>query len=87
MPWIFKWNPLVKKIAGDCVTFVDDMRVTGFSIENCWQCGRQSSAAMQHLGMQEAARKRKPPSLDADAWAGCVAKTDNCVDKTVAQDK
>ena len=63
------------------------MRVAGFSLENCWQCGRRLASVLQRLGIQEAARKRKPPSLDADAWAGSVAKTDACVEKTITQAK
>ena len=86
-PWICKWNSKEGRIAGDFVVFVDDMRVCGFSVENCWQCGRRLSSVMQNLGVQEAARKRRPPSLDAEAWAGCVVKTNNCVDKTVTQAK
>ena len=33
--WIYKWNRHVKQIAGDMVSFMDDMRVMGHSIENC----------------------------------------------------
>jgi len=87
MPWIYKWDSNVKKIAGDFVIFVDDMRVTGHSMENCWQCGRRLSSYIQRLGIQEAARKRKPPSLNADAWAGSVVKTENLVEKTITQGK
>ena len=66
MPWAYKLNLNYQKIAGAFVLFVDDMRVTGFTQENCWQCGRRLSSVLQMLGIQEAARKRKPPSLDAD---------------------
>jgi len=37
LPWIFKWNSVELRIAGDCVIFVDDSRLTGYSIENAWQ--------------------------------------------------
>ena len=82
-----KWNEHVNSLAGDLVTFVDDMRVMGYSIENCWQCGRKLSATLQFLGIQEAARKRTSPTLNANAWAGCVAKTDGLVSKSIAQAK
>ena len=86
-PWICKWNSKLNRIAGDFVVFVDDMRVCGSSVENCWQCGRRLSSVLQSLGIQEAARKRKPPSLDAEAWAGSVVKTEDCVEKTITQSK
>ena len=38
LPWIYKWNPNVGAIAGDFISFVDDYRITGFSVENCWLC-------------------------------------------------
>jgi len=87
MPWIYKWNDIVKAIAGDLISFVDDFRITGYSVENCWQCGRRLASRLQHLGIQEAARKRTPPSLLADPWAGAIIKTFNEVTKTVSQEK
>ena len=42
---------------------------------------------IQNLGVQEAARKRRPPSLGAEAGARCVVKTNNCVDNNVTQAK
>ena len=65
-PWLFKWNEKAGQIAGDYVSFVDDFRVTGFSVENCWNCARRLASRSQHLGMQEAARKRSAPTLKAE---------------------
>ena len=87
MPWIFKWNSVELRIAGDCVIFVDDSRLTGFSIENAWQIARRLASIFQSLGIQEAARKRKPPSLDAGPWAGCVVKTNGLAIKMISQEK
>ena len=43
---------------------------------------------MQHLGIQDATRKKRPPSLDAQAWAGCIIKMDGeNVEKMVSQEK
>ena len=67
---------------------MDDMRVTGYSVEACWQAGRQLASRLQFLGIQDAARKKRPPSLDAQAWAGCITKTSSVeVEKTISQDK
>ena len=69
------------------VSFMDDIRVMGHSIKNCWQCSRRLASIIQYLGNQDAARKRTPPSLNAGAWAGCVAKTEGSVTKTITQEK
>ena len=45
------------------------------------------SSIVQWRGIQEAARKRTAPTLLADAWAGCVSKTQNSVEKTITQAK
>ena len=88
MPWIYKLDSRVGRIACDQVKFMDDFRSTGYSVESCWQAGRQVASRLQFLGMQDAARKKKPPSLDAQAWAGCIIKTDGeDVEKTVSQEK
>ena len=63
MPCVYKLNMIVNKIAGDYVVFFDDIRVLGLSVKNCWQCGRKLSSNIQFLGIQDAARKKKPPSL------------------------
>ena len=34
-PWVYKWNSRFKCIAGDIVTFVDDIRPTGKDFDHC----------------------------------------------------
>ena len=34
MPWVLTLNMIDNKIAGHCVTFLDDIRVLGFSVVN-----------------------------------------------------
>jgi hypothetical protein len=36
LPTVMKWKTIAGRIAGDIVGFVDDLRLTGFSIENAW---------------------------------------------------
>jgi hypothetical protein len=72
LPYVMKWNDVADAIAGDVKTFVDDLRGTGFSFENAWQVARQLGSRFQYLGIQEAARKRRPPSQTPGAWAGSV---------------
>jgi len=69
------------------VSFIDDMWISGYSIEYCWQCTRRIASILQYLGIQEAARKRTSPSLLADAWSEYVARTKDSVTKTITQAK
>ena len=50
------------KPAGDAVMYMDDGRPVGESEEGCRQVGRALSSRLNHLGQQDAARKRRPPS-------------------------
>ena len=67
LPWLCEWNESAQAMSGDFVSFIDDFRITGYSVENCWQCGRRLGSRLQSLGIQEAARERKPPSLAPEA--------------------
>jgi len=87
LPWVYKWNETARAISEDVVSFVDDFRIVGYLVENCWQCGRRIASRLQHRDVQDAARKRKPPSLTPGAWAGTVAHTNETVTKTVTQEK
>ena len=67
-----KWNDIADRIAGDVESFVDDLRMSGHSVENIWQVSRQIAARVQYLGIQDAPRKRRPPSQRPGAWAGAM---------------
>ena len=88
-PKVMKWvsNPGV--VAGDAVTFVDDVRLTGFSKENCHDVHRQFASRFQWLGMQDAPRKFRPPSqANAGAWTGTIFRvTATNITKSVTQEK
>lgn len=88
-PKVMKWNSKVSDIAGDVITFVDDVRMTGHSKENCHWVHRQFSSRMQWLGMQDAPRKFRPPSqLNAGAWMGTIFRIgDKAISKSVCQNK
>jgi hypothetical protein len=53
LPRVIKWNRKSGSISGDVVTFVDDLRGSGHSLENSWQVSRQLSARMQYLGIND----------------------------------
>eukprot|EP00978_Attheya_sp_CCMP212_P042877 scaffold269462_cov51-Attheya_sp.AAC.1 len=72
MPLIYK----VRKdgtIAADIVCYVDDNRVTAGSEEDAWRLSSRVAKSASWLGLQDAARKRRPPSQRPGPWAGCVA--------------
>jgi hypothetical protein len=72
-----KWNQAAKAIAGDVVTFVDDLRASGHSVDNLWQVSRQLGSRLQYLIIQDALRKRRPPSQTTGAWAGGIFSSAN----------
>ena len=87
-PWVMKWNSRTNSIAGDSVTYMDDIRIVGSSAENAWQVGRQLASRLQYFGIQDAPRKHCPPSKTPGAWAGSVQHiSDTAVSKTVTQAK
>jgi hypothetical protein len=53
-PWVFKYRSVDGKIAADFFVYVDDVRVTGFSMETCWQCTRKVAGMYTFLGIQDA---------------------------------
>jgi hypothetical protein len=88
LPTVMKWNEDVNRIAGDMVAFVDDLRLSGFSIENAWAVARHILSRLQYLGIQDAPRKRRPPSQSPGAWAGAIFKiTPEKISISVSQSK
>jgi hypothetical protein len=56
---------------------VDDLRATGNCEREAWTASQRVSSVLASLGIQDAARKRRPPSLNAGPWKGSVANTSN----------
>ena len=93
-PKVMKWKTDLEAgggghVAGDVVTFVDDVRATGYSKGNCWDVYHQFASRVQFLGMQNAPRKFRPPSqTNAGAWTGTIFKIGSShITKTVSQEK
>ena len=75
LPWVSK----VKadgSLAAEFFIYVDDVRIAGQTEHEVWNAVRQISALSGYLGIQDAARKRRPPSKHAGAWAGSMIYTD-----------
>jgi hypothetical protein len=76
LPWVSKIRLGDKCIACDVVIFVDDLRVTGPTKNEAWQAAQRAAALLNHLGIQDAPRKRRDGSQAPGAWSGCVLRTD-----------
>ena len=84
-PKVYKWDMYAKRIAGELIAYIDDLRSIGFSLEQAWLIARRVGSYLQYLGIQDAARKRR---LDEGPWAGGMFSTaNNKVTKTVTQAK
>ena len=73
-PWVSK----VREdgvIASDLVGYVDDLRPSGPSRQEAWKAARRTASILNHLGLQDAARKRRDSSQTPGAWAGSVVVT------------
>eukprot|EP00980_Cylindrotheca_fusiformis_P021935 scaffold8770_cov167-Cylindrotheca_fusiformis.AAC.2 len=89
-PWVYLWDAQRECIAGSIVTFVDDGRGSGSSVEHAWQLLHRAATRFQYLGLQVAIRKIRPPAVGCPpgAWAGMIAEaTHEGIFKTVAQAK
>ena len=74
LPRVFKWNDKLKVIAGDCKTFVDDLRSIGATKELCHAVTHQVETMMGYLGLQDATRKRRPDSQAPGEWTGTITR-------------
>eukprot|EP00978_Attheya_sp_CCMP212_P013320 scaffold33445_cov54-Attheya_sp.AAC.2 len=75
MPWVYKVRLSDGKIAVDVFGFVDDFRQTGNSQKKAWLAGRQVASRSNHLGIQDAPRKRRDGSSTPGAWTGSIIRT------------
>jgi hypothetical protein len=97
LPGSDEYDPALPRIAKiredglqacDEVTFVDDGRILGPTRELTTLATRQVAAGIQHMGCQEAARKRRPVGQRNGAWAGNVVHTDLGLDRRfISQEK
>ena len=58
LPNVYKYDRINKKIAGDLIGYVDNLRTLGFTLEEAWQIARQVASRLQYMGVQDAGRKR-----------------------------
>jgi hypothetical protein len=87
-PKVMKWDSKNNWIVCDLVVFVNDLRGSVPSVELTWAVYQVVASRIQYLGIQEASRKRCPPTRTPGAWAGGGFKMSAThVSITVSQDK
>ena len=70
LPFVIQWDDVRECIAGAVSVFVDDGHGSGKDEEHCWQVARLYTTVLQYLGIQNAARKTRPPTnKNPGAWA------------------
>ncbi|KAL7558182.1 hypothetical protein ACA910_016235 [Epithemia clementina (nom. ined.)] len=75
-------------LSADIHPYVDDMRETSPTESEAWAAASQVAKAAGYYGLQDAARKRRPPSRTPGAWAGTLIKSPtHGVFKLVSQDR
>jgi hypothetical protein len=70
LPWVSKIRLDDNNIACDIVIFVDDLRVTGPTKDECWKAGQRGAQILNHLGLQDAPHKRRDSSQASGPWSG-----------------
>ena len=88
---VLAWYSLLDedgKLASILVIYVDDERIHASSHDKAWRASHQVSSRESYLGIQDAARKRRPPSQSPGAWAGSIVRTNDIdVGKLISEER
>jgi hypothetical protein len=76
LSWVSKIREEVR-VAADLFIYMDDLRPTGPDAEECWLAAMNGAATCNHLGIQDAPRKRRAASKTPGPWAGSMIYTDD----------
>jgi hypothetical protein len=88
LAWVFKVRQSDGMVASDLFIYVDDARVIGNSEDDCWLATRQTASLLNHLGLQDAARKRRAGSKEPGPWAGSICHSSGTqVEVMVSQER
>lgn len=74
-PWVSKWLNDEGRIGPDFFSYVDDIQTNGGSEHECWRVAHWVALMCSFLGIQDAPRKRRPPSQQPGPWAGSVIQS------------
>jgi hypothetical protein len=85
--WVFRTRE-DGTLASDFLIYVDDVRTMAGTAEECRLASRRVASLLNHLGLQDAARKRREGSQTPGAWAGSIVFTsDGYVSVSVSQER
>ena len=76
LPWVSKVRE-DETLAADLFIYIDDLRPTGPTEDETWRASQRTSSVLAWLGLQDAARKRRPPEQEGGAWSGSITHTSN----------
>jgi hypothetical protein len=65
------------RVVADLFIYMDDFRSTVPDAEECWRASRRAAIVFNHLGIQDAPRKRRGVSRSPGPWAGSMVYTDD----------
>ena len=74
-PWVSKVRISDGRIAVEFIHFVDDLRPSGPTKEECVKAMRRVASLLNYFGIQDAARKRRDVSQTPGAWTGTIVNT------------
>jgi hypothetical protein len=65
------------RVAADLFIYMDDFCPTGPDAEECWRDSRRVASICNHLGIQDAPRKRRGVSRSPGPWTGSMVYRDD----------
>jgi hypothetical protein len=65
------------RVAADLFIYMDDFHPTGPDAEECCRASRRAASVCNHLGIQDAPRKRRGVSRSPVPWSGSMVYTDD----------
>lgn len=75
-PWFCGLNK-DGNMASILAIYVDDERIHSGTEEEAWTAAHLVATRESYLGIQDAARKRRPPTQAAGAWTGSIIRTND----------
>lgn len=76
LPKVMKLDSKRNRIAGDILACVDDLRAVGYTLEHARTIARRVASYIQHLGIQDAPRKRRASITDlGQVLSFCLLRT------------
>jgi hypothetical protein len=65
------------RVGADLFIYMEDLSPPGPDAEECWRAARKGAVTCNHLGIQDAPRKRRAASKTPGPWYGSMIYTDD----------